>query len=31
MPAQVLEEDLEFDVTRVESLHDEKLLPKLAK
>ncbi len=31
MSAQVLEEDLEFDMTSVESLHDERLLPKLAK
>jgi len=30
MSAQVLEEDLEFDMTSVESLHDERLLPKLA-
>jgi cytochrome P450 len=31
MSAQVLEQDLEFDMTCVESLHDERLLPKLAR
>ena len=31
MSAQVLEEDLEFDMTSVESLRDERLLPKLAR
>ena len=31
MSAQVLEEELEFDMTHVESLRDDKLLPKLAR